>query len=279
MRLLVIALGVALLAAAPAEGRLKAAGHLKAAAKAGSVRLTWKDRAHGETRYEVRRRGRKVRLRRSRTAWTDRKVAPATTYRYRVRPCRRQALRQEPVGEGDDAREAATQPSREVSLGSATAGGCSIFPPDNPWNTDISQAPVDTSHDYIGSLGSMTLWPDFGGQRAVRHPLGRRAVHTAARPDLLRRRRRVRSRPLPHPARRAGGGRRRPPRDRAARTATASCSSCTPPCARARAGMHTAARPGTCTRTRCARSAGRPPTRPGCRSCPGSRAATRPTPE
>ena len=23
--------------------------------------------------------------------------------------------------------------------------------------------PVDTSHDYIGSLGSMTLWPDFGG--------------------------------------------------------------------------------------------------------------------
>jgi hypothetical protein len=47
--------------------------------------------------------------------------------------------------------------------GSPTAGACSIFPNDNPWNTDISQAPVDTSHDYIGSLGSMTLWPDFGG--------------------------------------------------------------------------------------------------------------------
>ena len=42
-------------------------------------------------------------------------------------------------------------------------GGCPIFPADNPWNTDISNAPVDTSHDYIGSLGSMTLWPDFGG--------------------------------------------------------------------------------------------------------------------
>jgi hypothetical protein len=55
-------------------------------------------------------------------------------------------------------------PSQEVALGGATVGGCPIFPPDNPWNTDISQAPVDTSHDYVGSLGSMTLWPDFGGQ-------------------------------------------------------------------------------------------------------------------
>ena len=42
-------------------------------------------------------------------------------------------------------------------------GGCPIFPADNPWNTDVSRTPVDTSHDYIGSLGSMTLWPDFGG--------------------------------------------------------------------------------------------------------------------
>jgi hypothetical protein len=38
-----------------------------------------------------------------------------------------------------------------------------VFPKDSPWNTDISQAPVDTSHDYIGVLGSMVLWPDFGG--------------------------------------------------------------------------------------------------------------------
>ena len=42
-------------------------------------------------------------------------------------------------------------------------GGCPVFPADNAWNQDISRAPVDTSHDYIGSLGSMTLWPDFGG--------------------------------------------------------------------------------------------------------------------
>ena len=42
-------------------------------------------------------------------------------------------------------------------------GSCPVFPPDNAWNQDVSRAPVDTSHDYIGSLGSMTLWPDFGG--------------------------------------------------------------------------------------------------------------------
>ena len=35
------------------------------------------------------------------------------------------------------------------------------------------------------------------------------------------------------------------------------------------------ARSGTCARTGCARAAGRPPTPPGCRSCPGWRATTR----
>jgi hypothetical protein len=54
--------------------------------------------------------------------------------------------------------------------GSPMIGGCPVFPKDNPWNTDVSQAPVDTSHDYIGSLGSMTLWPDFGGQGAYGIP-------------------------------------------------------------------------------------------------------------
>jgi hypothetical protein len=48
--------------------------------------------------------------------------------------------------------------------GSPRIGGCPIFPKDNPWNTDVSGYPVDraTSDAYIGSLGSITLWPDFG---------------------------------------------------------------------------------------------------------------------
>jgi hypothetical protein len=162
----VVALAVALIAAVPAEGQLRRVGHLEAAAKTTIVRLTWKDRARGETRYEVRRRRRKVRLRAGRTSWTDRRVAPSTRYRYIVRPCRRKrcargrsvtvTTRRRPTSPGG-------VPGPNSYTGIPTVGGCPIFPADNPWNTDISKAPVDTAHDYISSLGSMTLWPDFGG--------------------------------------------------------------------------------------------------------------------
>ena len=47
------------------------------------------------------------------------------------------------------------------------------------------------------------------------------------------------------------------------------------PASRRRAGTPARARSGTCARTGCARAAGPPPTPPGCRSCPGSRATTR----
>jgi hypothetical protein len=61
-------------------------------------------------------------------------------------------------------------PPPPVPTTSPAIGDCPMFPPDNPWNTDISTAPVDTSHDYIGSLGSMVLWPDFGGDGAYGIP-------------------------------------------------------------------------------------------------------------
>jgi len=44
-------------------------------------------------------------------------------------------------------------------------GGCSVFPADNPWNTDISQSPVDpNSANYLADMnaGSTNLHPDFG---------------------------------------------------------------------------------------------------------------------
>jgi hypothetical protein len=155
------AVGVLLLMSAPAQARLRPAAHLKAAAHASSVRLSWKDRARGETRYEVRRRGRHVRLHAGRTAWTDRRVAPAKTYRYTVRPCRRKRCAR---GRSVTVRTpAGSSPGSTSAEGVPAIGQCPLFPADNPWNTDISQAPADTSHDYIGSLGSMTLWPDFGG--------------------------------------------------------------------------------------------------------------------
>ena len=52
-----------------------------------------------------------------------------------------------------------------VQLGvGASLGGKRVFPPDNPWNEDISQKPVDPNSDtLIQSIGALTsLHPDFG---------------------------------------------------------------------------------------------------------------------
>ena len=183
MKAVAATLGLVLLLAAPAEARLRPAAKLTAKAGASAVRLAWKDRARGETRYEVRRRGRRVRLRANRKTWTDRRVAPATRYRYTVRPCKRRRC-----ARGRSVTITTRQSSRGTggipgggdpgggTLGadavpvSPMIGACPVFPPDNPWNTDVSRAPVDTSHGYIGSLGSMTLWPDFGGDGAYGIP-------------------------------------------------------------------------------------------------------------
>ena len=170
MRALLAAFALALLFTASAEARLRPVAKLKAKAGASGVKLAWKDRSRGETRYVVRRTGRKVRLKRNRRKFTDRRVKPSTRYRYSVRACRKKrcakvrrvTVRTLPRGAGAPGAGGGA-PGTGAFAGSPTIGGCPIFPNDNPWNTDISQAPVDTAHDYIGSLGSMTLWPDFGG--------------------------------------------------------------------------------------------------------------------
>jgi hypothetical protein len=55
-------------------------------------------------------------------------------------------------------------PGGSGSGGGATLLGCPVFPPDNPWNQDISGEPVDPNSDaYIASIGGSTnLHPDFG---------------------------------------------------------------------------------------------------------------------
>jgi hypothetical protein len=88
MRIFVATAGLLLLLAAPADARLRSVAKLTASAKGETVRLSWKDRATGETRYEIRRPGLRVKLKRNRTSWTDRKVKAGKTYRYSVRPCR-----------------------------------------------------------------------------------------------------------------------------------------------------------------------------------------------
>jgi hypothetical protein len=181
MRTLFAVLALALLLAVPADGRLRPVSRLKAKADAAGVHLSWRDRSRGETRYEVRRSGRKVRLKRNRRRFTDRRAAAGRRYRYSVRACRRTrcakvrrvTVRARERG-GDEAGPGApgggAAPGGDAFAGSPVIGGCPIFRNDNAWNTDVSHAPVDRSHDYIGSLGAMPLWPDFGGDGAYGIP-------------------------------------------------------------------------------------------------------------
>jgi hypothetical protein len=188
LRPLALALAGLLLVTATAQGRqvrLRAAASLHAAsarsAKGPIVRLSWRDRARGESRWEVWRGGRRrAVLKANTTRWTDRHVRVGTRYAYRVRPCRRsRCARSRTVrirvrgangtsGPGGLGGAPGTgTPAADPFAGSPTIGGCPVFPKDNPWNTDVSGYPVDRprSDAYIGSLGSITLWPDFGSGR------------------------------------------------------------------------------------------------------------------
>jgi len=56
----------------------------------------------------------------------------------------------------------APEPQRRVRSSVPVVGGCTIFPPDNWWNTDISGYPLDPRSDrYIQSMPG-NLHPDFG---------------------------------------------------------------------------------------------------------------------
>jgi hypothetical protein len=178
-RVFIAALGAVLVLAAPADAaRLRAVGALKATAKGTSVKLTWSDRASGETRYEVRRSGLSARVGRNRTSYTDRRAKAGKAYRYSVRACRGKrcaTARRVRFTLPAPKRPAppvppAPAPPADAFAGSPAIGACPVFPKDNPWNTDVSRYPVDTSHDYIGSLGAMVLWPDFGGDGAYGIP-------------------------------------------------------------------------------------------------------------
>jgi hypothetical protein len=132
----------------------------------------------GESRWEVWRGGRRrAVLKANAKRFTDRRVRVGTRYAYRVRPCRRARCARSatvrikvrgaaavPGGGATGGGSGGGAPGADPFAGSPTIGGCPVFPKDNPWNTDISGYPVDRAQSdaYIGSLGSITLWPDFG---------------------------------------------------------------------------------------------------------------------
>ena len=195
-------LGISLLAAPPAGARLRPANHLKAAASSTSVRLTWKDRARGETRYEVRRKGRKVRLRAGRRSWTDRRVAAATTYRYVVRPCRRRHC-----AKGRSVK--VTTPEQSNAPGGALRVRQLCRQPDGRRLLDLPERqPLEHRHiagarRHVARLRRRARLDDLVAglrrERRIRDPLDQRAVHAAGRTDLVRRARGVRSGPYPTP--------------------------------------------------------------------------------
>ena len=95
-------------------------------------------------------------------------------------------------------------------------GGCREFPAETRGTATLrrpsTRAPTPTSLDQGPRLAA----PRLRVGRLVRHPATAVPRHAAASPDPLHRlRRRERPGPVPDPARRAGRGRRRPPRARA----------------------------------------------------------------
>ncbi len=127
-----------------------------------TIALAWIDNARGETRYEARFRAEEIaawtvkRLRAEISGWTHRGLTAGTTYVYQVRAC-----------DGAEC-SAWSKRVRGTTTGSAqpVIGGCTVFPADNAWNTDISAYPLHpNSRDFIASIdagGNRYLHADFG---------------------------------------------------------------------------------------------------------------------
>ena len=84
---------VSALGAASAGAALRKPGKVRIdKVSTSSITLRWKDRARGESRYEVRSddAAKTARVRRNKTKFTDKGLEPGTVHDYQVRACRRQ---------------------------------------------------------------------------------------------------------------------------------------------------------------------------------------------
>ncbi len=130
----------------------------------GSIKLRWKDRARGETGFQVRHGAQGAstetdRVRRNGTKFRDKGLDPGTVHEYRVRACKRH-------------RCSGFSPIRRQATLLAPFNGphpspnCSVFPSSDAWNEDVTGLPVDpNSANYINQIqadGPDNLHPDFG---------------------------------------------------------------------------------------------------------------------
>jgi len=118
-----------------------------------AVRLTWhrSPGRHYDVRYRARgQRAWRLRHAGSRDHFRVDHLTPGRTYSFELRACNRRRC---------------TRWSRPGRAWSPTgSAGCSVFPPDNPWNRGISHDPIDpSSNAYVSSIVlSWHLHPDFG---------------------------------------------------------------------------------------------------------------------
>ena len=161
-------------------------------------------------------------------------------------------------------------------LAAAAIAGCPVFPASSPWNQRVDRCRVHPRSDAMvaRSAPSETVHPDFGSGRYDGRPIGIPFQVVVAQPRSARGSRfeyADESDPGPYPIPRqpADRGRRRPPHARRPARHLPPLRAVRGRAQRRRAGAPTAARSSTCARTGCAPRAGRPPTPPACRSCPG----------
>ena len=169
----------------------------------------------------------------------------------------------------------ATEP-RAAPLPSAPA--CPMFPADNVWNQDVSAAAGGRRLGHAAvtpSASPPACTPTSAATPATASPSTPCRGTRSPREGALRLRVESDQGPYPIPAQAQDRGRQRPPHaDRRPRPLHAVRAVERPPHG-APAGGPAPARSGTSARTRCARTAGRAPTPPACRSCPGWCATTR----
>src|SRR5262249_30582250 len=137
------------------------------AVSTSSITLRWKDRARGESRYEVRTddEAKAAGVRRNKTKFTDKGLEPGTVHGYRVRACKGH-------------RCSGFSPLRRQATLLAPFNGphpdpeCRVFPSSHAWNEDVT-APPPTRRERPPrpcAAGGNPLPPSSGSTPDSGHP-------------------------------------------------------------------------------------------------------------
>ncbi|HEX2016821.1 MAG TPA: fibronectin type III domain-containing protein [Solirubrobacteraceae bacterium] len=166
MALATVALAAMLGLPACAPASPAAPSGLRVAPSSAGLSITWNPRP-GASRYDIRFRrpaGGAWRVTRRPARVRRLVLASAAPYVFQVRACARRRCSpwSAPVTAAPGPGAPGSAPTSATEL--PTIGGCPVLPADNPFNRDVSHAPLDPrSSRYIASIGrGGHLHPDFG---------------------------------------------------------------------------------------------------------------------